>query len=282
MKLKFLGTAAAEGIPAVFCNCNACKRAKALGGKNIRTRSQILIDADTLFDFPMDTYMHMLEYGIDLSAVKRVLITHAHMDHCYPQEFCMRGHPYAKNMTEKNITVFCNATVKKVFAEYTKVEMNAHTAEAITVRALNPFDEIIDGDIRIVAVPAKHTKGEDCFVYYVERCGDGVLLMNDTGILDREVFTRLAGMNVNVKLAALDCTYGVMRHGAGRHMGLLDIADQRDIMNAVGLTDEHTRFIATHLSHNADIDYDSIASIADGMNITVAFDGMEVDTNNRA
>ena len=99
MRIKFLGTSAAEGVPAAFCNCELCKRAKEKGGRDIRTRSQILINDDTLFDFPMDTYMHMLRYKLDLSAIKRVLITHAHMDHCYPQEFCMRGEPFARNLT---------------------------------------------------------------------------------------------------------------------------------------------------------------------------------------
>ena len=38
MKIRFLGTAAAEGWPAVFCACESCKRAERLGGKDIRTR----------------------------------------------------------------------------------------------------------------------------------------------------------------------------------------------------------------------------------------------------
>ena len=44
MKIKYLGTAAAEGIPAIFCECANCKRPRMLGGKNIRTRSQAIID----------------------------------------------------------------------------------------------------------------------------------------------------------------------------------------------------------------------------------------------
>ena len=28
MKLKYLGTAAAEGYPAMFCNCENCKKAQ--------------------------------------------------------------------------------------------------------------------------------------------------------------------------------------------------------------------------------------------------------------
>ena len=33
MKIKFLGTGAAEGWPALFCECAACKKAEELGGK---------------------------------------------------------------------------------------------------------------------------------------------------------------------------------------------------------------------------------------------------------
>ena len=48
MKITFLGTAAAEGIPALFCNCQCCTEARRRGGKNLRTRSQSLINDDLL------------------------------------------------------------------------------------------------------------------------------------------------------------------------------------------------------------------------------------------
>ena len=65
MKITFLGTAAAEGFPALFCNCEYCREARRLGGKNIRTRSQCLINENMLVDFPPDTYLHMLQNGIE-------------------------------------------------------------------------------------------------------------------------------------------------------------------------------------------------------------------------
>ena len=64
MKLTYLGTAAAEGFPALFCNCPYCEEARRLGGKNIRTRSQSLINDDLLIDFPADTYHHLLLQGM--------------------------------------------------------------------------------------------------------------------------------------------------------------------------------------------------------------------------
>ena len=38
MKLVFLGTAAAEAIPALWCGCNICREARRRGGKDIRRR----------------------------------------------------------------------------------------------------------------------------------------------------------------------------------------------------------------------------------------------------
>ena len=50
MQFQYLGTAAAEGWPAVFCRCKYCLEAQRLGGKNIRTRSQAIVNDDLLLD----------------------------------------------------------------------------------------------------------------------------------------------------------------------------------------------------------------------------------------
>ena len=54
MKLHYLGTAAAEAIPAVWCNCEVCKKIRKTRGKDVRTRSQVLINDDLMVDFPQD------------------------------------------------------------------------------------------------------------------------------------------------------------------------------------------------------------------------------------
>lgn len=51
MRFQYLGTAAAEGFPAIFCNCEYCQNARRLKGKNIRTRSQAIIDRETFVGF---------------------------------------------------------------------------------------------------------------------------------------------------------------------------------------------------------------------------------------
>ena len=70
MKVQYLGTAAAEGWPGMFCHCKNCEEARRRGGRDIRTRCQTLIDDVLFLDFPPDTYYHALQFGIDASAVK--------------------------------------------------------------------------------------------------------------------------------------------------------------------------------------------------------------------
>ena len=72
MRIKYLGTAAAEGIPALFCNCDVCKKAREVGGKEFRTRSQAIIDRKLLIDFPADTLMHMQKYNIDIKVIDEI------------------------------------------------------------------------------------------------------------------------------------------------------------------------------------------------------------------
>lgn len=84
MEFVYLGTAAAEGWPALFCSCNACLQAREKGGRNVRGRSQALVDGELLLDLPADTFSRTLEGRLDLTAVRHCLITHSHSDHLYP------------------------------------------------------------------------------------------------------------------------------------------------------------------------------------------------------
>ncbi len=189
----------------------------------------------------------------------------------------MRGGPYAHGLTREKIEIFCNACVKDIFVSDTSREMRDEIGKNISVNVLHPYDRVDSPDLTIIALPAEHTASEECLVYYVERGGVGALLLNDTGVLDREVYARLKGMGASVDIATLDCTYGAKRHGKGRHMGLYDIADQAEIMRSVGLVGSGTKIIATHLSHNADLDYDGMQQEADRFGISVAYDGMTVE-----
>ena len=77
MKITVLGCGAAEGIPAMFCNCTLCKQ--ALERRIYRTRSQILINDDLLVDFPPDTYYRSMMRGINLGKIENVIVINKHL-----------------------------------------------------------------------------------------------------------------------------------------------------------------------------------------------------------
>ena len=77
MKLTYLGTAAAEAVPGLFCECSFCEHARKRGGKEIRRRSGAIIDDDLLIDFSADTNLAMLSLGKRLSNVKDLIFTHS-------------------------------------------------------------------------------------------------------------------------------------------------------------------------------------------------------------
>ena len=90
MKLTYLGTGAAEGMPATFCACPVCLRSLREGGKSLRMRSCALLGDDVLQlsgyqaaslvgklgvndacqcvnRFPVDQYIHSGQFALFVS-----------------------------------------------------------------------------------------------------------------------------------------------------------------------------------------------------------------------
>jgi phosphoribosyl 1,2-cyclic phosphate phosphodiesterase len=276
MLIKFLGTAAAEGFPAVFCNCASCKAARAGGGKNIRTRNQILINGDLLLDFPMDTYFHSISGKLDLSGVEQIFITHAHMDHCYAEELAMHGAPYAHNMTFPILSIYGSKTVIKKVKRNLKAELKPEIEKSLRFNKIAPYDIIRLKNYTVTALPAVHTKNEDCLIYLIEDGEKTYLQFNDSGILPDSVYDYLAAADKKIDLVSFDCTYGYFQKGKGRHMGVLDNAGEREKMMSRNIVNADTKYILTHFSHNGGMLHDEMCGKVKDLNFVPAFDGMEV------
>ncbi len=82
MQVTFLGTGAAEGIPAINCDCYHCQRARAEGGKLQRERSAILFqlpDYNVLVEVPPNTRGLINKYQVN--DLQGILATHAAYNH---------------------------------------------------------------------------------------------------------------------------------------------------------------------------------------------------------
>ncbi len=275
MKIQYLGTAAAEGIPGVFCRCETCRRAFAAGGKNIRTRSQALIDGKLLIDLPPDTYYHALRFHLELGAVESLIVTHSHQDHFYPLELILRGYPYAHKQ-EGRLTVYGNSNVKRLY-EIALAEENdtPNLPEAVTFRKiteLQPF-ETREG-YRITPLPAVHKENERCFVYLIEKDGKRIFYGNDSGFYHEKVWEYLKGTPLD--LISLDCT-AVRKSGGGGHMGIQENVAAYARFREIGCVHENTRVVVNHFSHNGGALHEELEELVKPYGFLVSYDGLEVE-----
>lgn len=275
MKFTFLGTAAAEGWPAVFCNCESCKRARTLGGADIRTRSQSLIDDDLMVDFPADTYMHVLQNGLDLSAVKIFLITHNHQDHFYPEEFGMRGGAFSHQHTEETITIVASADVIRTFHRACDGIIDQERLSHITLLPIRNFETVALSGYRITALAADHAPDQEAHMYLIEKDGKTILYGHDTGYFPEETWCYLKEHPVHLDFVTLDCCFCLMHSDRG-HMGLDTCVRVRDRLQEYGLINAQTKVFVNHFSHNGNVSHETMVQAASQHGMEVSYDSLSV------
>ncbi len=278
MKIKFLGTAAAEGWPAIFCACDACKMARKLKGKNIRTRSSCLIDDQYLVDFPPDTYLHGIMYELDFSRLKSVFVTHSHSDHFAPADFEMRYGTYAFIENREPLMLYGNNTVEDMF---NSVFEGIDLEDSVIFNRVNPFESYKIDDFTLTPLPADHAQGEMCFIYVIQKHGKTLLYGNDSGYFAEETWDAL--LKYKFDLVILDCTQGPGDEQLGPneyahgHMGFYTNIKVKDRLIDRGAADENTKFVITHFSHNGTLMHDEFENLANPQGFITAYDGMEIE-----
>lgn len=266
MKLTYLGTAAAEGFPALFCHCRHCEEARRLGGKSIRTRSQALVNDELLIDLPADTYQHFLQNGIHGDAIRYLLVTHGHQDHFYREELNLRSGAFAHDMRVPVLKLIASETLCKAVPPLPGVE-------PLPIRA---FEALALDGYRVTALPARHMPGGDALFYVIE--GDKTLLYaHDTGYFYEEVFDFIEQKDWVFDMISLDCTnIDLPIPDEGSHMGFPNIARLLKRLERMGATGEHTVRYVNHFSHNACPLHPALSENAAAYGCLVSYDGCEV------
>lgn len=277
MKLTYYGTAAAEGFPALYCHCDACERARKAGGRNIRTRSQALVNDDLLIDFPADTYMHELFYGLDLRAVKNIIITHAHDDHLYVNDLCKRTEPdalFPNGVDKKPINIYASKkSGKEIRKEVIKKTLKDN--EVLRYSDIKPFKTYDIGGYKITPLKASHAPGLDALVYIIEQNGKTILYANDTGYFPEETWNYLESSEIKFDLVSLDCTLEI-GDTYENHMGFDNCVRVKERLLKSNAS-EKTVFVVNHFSHNCKVTYDEFVPLAKKDSFIVSYDGFEIE-----
>ena len=275
MKLKYYGTAAAEGWPAIFCSCEACEKARKAGGRNIRTRSQAMIDDKLLIDFPADTYMHELYYGLDLQTTEHCIITHNHSDHFYPADLGMRNLGFAHLKQDAIMTFYGTSSVAK---SAINVIRNQHLEEngRIRFREILPYQPVTIDTYCVTALKANHDPNSDPVFYSIAGTEKAMLYAHDTGYFPDESWAYLIENKPFFHFVSLDCTGedGVMTRDY--HMDIFTCREVADRLIEIGCASKETIFCVNHFSHNGITIYDDLVNVAKKLDFLVSYDGMEI------
>ena len=268
MKLTFLGTAASEGYPAPFCLCANCQEARRRGGRSIRLRSSLLINDDLLIDYGPDVVAASTIYGIDLSKVETLLITHPHEDHLTASQLYLRAHPFS--LTDlPHLEIYGPADAMAKIAD--RCPRTPEEARFGT-QVVSPGDEWARGRYNIVAFHATHGT-QDPLLYAIDDDRHRLLYSLDTAPYSDETWRAIKGYTY--EMVIMDETMGTAKTSPDSgHMGIDAVIAYRQAFEKEGLLRRRARFLTSHMSHGANPCHEELVDLLRPHGIAVAYDAL--------
>lgn len=267
MKVHFLGTGASEGVPNPHCTCDVCEKSRALGGRNIRSRSSVILDEELKIDDPPDTFYHAIRDGINLTGLKDLLITHTHGDHFSPNDMINRIESFAHGINDP-LHIYGHDLAVKGYRNKLPRQPNRFAYHHVS-----PFKAVSTQTATVTPLIADHDPLETCLLYFIEKDGKHILYGNDTGWFPEETWAWLEGKQID--LAILDCTGGFNNDKRARnHMCIETVLEVQRVFQEGNMLKPGARIVATHFTHNAGLVYDDFVKAFQPYDIDVAYDGM--------
>ncbi len=281
MKITYYGTGAGAGIPEIFCSCRVCEHARKERGKNIRTRSQAVIDGVLGVDYS-DVFQHTLHYGLDMRPIKHVLVTHDHYDHLMRSDILSR----AQGMTEPICFYFSEASGRALAASVQARQKRMMAKESnfngnevlVETRFLEKEQTYDIAGYTVIPLAARHG-GESlgAYIYIIQKDGKSVLWAHDTGKFRPETMVFIQQSGIRFDMVSLDCTLERGHQITESHMDVDWCLEMVEALRASGNVDDQTKIVLSHIGHLVERTHDELENEVRPLGMQVAFDGMEIE-----
>ncbi|HEX7456525.1 MAG TPA: MBL fold metallo-hydrolase [Candidatus Nanoarchaeia archaeon] len=182
MKIKFLGTSAGWPLPRLGCKDKICS---STDNKDIRTRSQALVNDILLLDLGPDTYTHLKNPKVDPTKIKYAAITHEHPDHTLG--LWDLSHTYLNGKRTKIKVIVSPRTLSKIRFMFFPNEY--------IVLKTNPDQKMVVDGLKISLLPVNHTK-DSSFGIFVEEGSRKLFWAPDFKSLPAETIKIIKGSNL--------------------------------------------------------------------------------------
>lgn len=268
MRIRFLGTGAAEGVPAIFCNCPVCNEARRNHGKCVRKRAAILVNDDMCVDFGPDIVQAFEEESVNGLELEHLLVTHAHFDHFYPENIETRGKRYLKREIPK-LNIYGN---QSVFDSLDRIGVCDDEVK-IQRHLLKHGDDVKVGRYQVKAISANHAHSTGgAFNYCISDGNVSMLYATDTGPYSREIYECFADQTFDI--VVFDAT-NIFLNKSRNHLTLSSMREMLDIFSRIGCIKKDAVILGTHFSHTG---YENFAhfDLLKNYGIHAAWDGLEI------
>lgn len=286
MKLTFLGTGAGETYPGYWCECPHCTYARKHRGKNLRTNSSMVIDEELLIDIGPSCFDNAARFGVNLSKIKTLLVTHPHEDHLQPQHLYWRntdesllpltyvekmrhGGPRFTDIPQLNIygNSFVMETLGKSLDDMEELKINLHEIK-------EGKEEKTDG-YRILPVRGNHGSQQGfSHSYIIQKDEKTLLYALDSGSYDEDQFALIQEYQYDAVI--MEGTTGLNEQYGG-HMCLVNNIRIRERLKENKCLRENSRFLLTHLSPHWCPPHDWYESIVASEGLELAYDGLQIE-----
>jgi phosphoribosyl 1,2-cyclic phosphate phosphodiesterase len=259
-ELIFLGTSAANGVPAFYCDCAACQEAKANPALS-RSRSSILIAGrkNILIDASPDLRQQLIRENVD--HIDNLILTHKHFDH-------IGGLAELEYFVRLNGNAPLCSLMSSETEEY--IDFNYEfMRECLEVMPFSAWTSVALDGLTYRAIPARHTAGTIGILFESEQ-GKTVAYLPDTGPLDVKTKELLGGIDILI----LDATFWKYNWMPDNHHSVESAIETGLSLNAGTIYLTH---LAMHYDEPVtDLELnDYIKQYGD--HIYLAYDGLKID-----
>lgn len=281
--ITILGSAAAEGFPAIFCGCPACQAAWKNGGKDIRFRTAYKVNDRVRVDFGPDSLAQEYKFQLHSERLRHLFITHPHEDHLYPNLLRYRVPGFSAVPEGQLLTVYgSQGTISDIMEHFwsgTFFDGNLAPYQ-LKLQIVDYFDVIKpEGeDMEVYPMPANHYFDRPyvgASIYAIRNGSKWILIANDTGELPDATWKFIKDKEFKFDIVICDCTHGTQKSQYGHFGGecVLDVKDRLEKMRAIT---RETKFVVNHFSHNCLSTHEELQAYFNPNGIFVGYDGMEL------
>jgi phosphoribosyl 1,2-cyclic phosphate phosphodiesterase len=274
MQVRYLGTGAAEGYPALFCSCSNCRYARTNGGKDLRKRTSALIDGELLIDVGPDLMAAAFAYQLELDKVRWVLQTHSHSDHLLESNFMCREDGFLGTQPAWWDMFGSERSLAPVAAQ------EAFKQRKVTLHPVKDFETFSVGPYTVTALRARHDMTIDPLFYVIRKAGKTLLWANDTGPFWPETWQALDALAQKGEVFNAACieattgTHDAVAPEIGGHMSIKTCGETHKELRRRGLLTEASQCYAHHFSHHATPPHYELTALLAPYRVLPAYDGL--------